>query len=130
MMAFLAAKAKREIGWLSKFSQSGQRTQIDMPGAEGEAFFPASSLQISILLGSIVHVCRVTERHLRVMQSGCSVMAQGKGRKSARGTWDLGQPDRVATPADPPLSCPRSTFMVTAILISMWRPSGGGGGRP
>ena len=36
MMAFLAAKAKREIGWLSKFSQSGQRTQIDLPGAEGE----------------------------------------------------------------------------------------------
>lgn len=38
-MSFLAAKAKRETGWLPKFSQSGQRKQVDLSGAEGEAFF-------------------------------------------------------------------------------------------
>lgn len=60
--------------------------KTDLPGAEGEAFFSSIKFENKHITG-FHRACMLSHRkHLRVMQSDCSVMAQGKGRTSARGT--------------------------------------------
>lgn len=73
-----------------QFSQSGQRTQTDLPGLREKLFFPASSLKIAILLGSIV-ACMLSHRKASEGDA-VRLLSDGSGGREERrqgGTWDL-----------------------------------------